>query len=228
VPDRAPAAPTGFSSAVDRFLAHLETRHASPGTVVEYRRHLAELGTFFAARDADWRTPDRADLRAWLATLAARDLSASAVGGRLSAARSFYRHAVRQGWVDADPMVGVRSPRRPRRLPRVLTVDEAERLVEAPARRPAAGAHQDALLRRDAAILELLYATGMRISELAGLTLADVDIARRRLRVLGKGRKERDLIYGRPAATALGAYLAVGRPILAVRSRSPKPPTRCS
>jgi integrase/recombinase XerC len=188
--------------------------------VVEYRRHLTELGAFLAARGADWRAPDRGDLRAWLATLAARDLSASAVGGRLSAARSFYRHAVRQGWVDADPMVGVRSPRRPRRLPRVLSVDEAERLVEAPARRPAAGALEDALHRRDAAILELLYATGMRISELAGLSLADVDTAHRRLRVLGKGRKERDLIYGRPAATAVGAYLAVGRPFLAGRAKT--------
>jgi site-specific recombinase XerD len=223
VPEPAPASPTGFPSAVDRFLAHLETRHASPGTVVEYRRHLSELGAFLATRDADWRAPDRADLRAWLATLAARDLSASAVGGRLSAARSFYRHAVRQGWTTIDPMVGVRSPRRPRRLPRVLTVDEAERLVEAPARRPAAGALEDALHRRDAAILELLYATGMRISELAGLTLSDVDSGRRRLRVLGKGRKERDLIYGRPAASSLGAYLAAGRPFLAARARATRP-----
>jgi site-specific recombinase XerD len=188
--------------------------------VVEYRRHLTELGAFLAARGAEWRSPDRADLRAWLATLAARDLSASAVGGRLSAARSFYRYAVRQGWVDADPMGGVRSPRRPRRLPRVLSVDEAARLVEAPSRRPAAGPIEDALHRRDAAILELLYGTGMRISELAGLTLADVDTGHRRLRVLGKGRKERDLIYGRPAAAAVGAYLAVGRPVLAARGRS--------
>jgi integrase/recombinase XerC len=220
VPDRSPAAPTGFPSAVDRFAAHLEARHASPGTLVEYRRHLSELGAFLTARGADWRAPDRRDLRAWLAALAARDLSASAVGGRLSAARSFYRHAVRQGWVDADPMVGMRSPRRPRRLPRVLSIDEAERLVEAPARRPATGGLGDALHRRDAAILELLYATGMRISELAGLALPDVDTGHRRLRVLGKGRKERDLIYGRPAATALGAYLAAGRPFLVARARS--------
>jgi site-specific recombinase XerD len=220
VPDPASATPTGFTAAVERFAAQLETRHASPGTVVEYRRHLTELGAFLAIREADWRAPDRSDLRAWLATLAARDLSASAVGGRLSAARSFYRYAVRQGWAPADPMVGVRSPRRPRRLPRVLSVDEAERLVEAPARRPSAGVLEDALHRRDAAILELLYATGMRISELAGLTLSDLDTGHRRLRVLGKGRKERDLIYGRPAAAAIGAYLAVGRPLLAARSRS--------
>ncbi|RPH36727.1 MAG: hypothetical protein EHM90_01300, partial [Chloroflexi bacterium] len=101
VPDPAATAPEGFASAVDRFIAHLETRHASPGTVVEYRRHLGELGTFLTGRGADWRAPDRADLRAWLAVLAARELSASAVGGRLSAARSFYRHSVRQGWIAA-------------------------------------------------------------------------------------------------------------------------------
>jgi integrase/recombinase XerC len=231
VPDRA-SAPDTFESAVDRFLSHLATRNAAAGTLVEYRRHVTEFGRFLAGRGVDWRTPDRATVRAWLATLAERELSASAVGSRLSATRTFYRHAVRQGWIDADPMTGVRSPRRPRRLPRVLSVDEAARLVEAPAARGTAGDAtgpaparrtppdlEDALRRRDAAILELLYATGMRISELAGLSLADVDLGRRRLRVLGKGRKERDLIFGRPAATTLGAYLAGGRPYLASRGR---------
>lgn len=234
VPDPA-AAPAELATAVDRFLSHLETRHAAAGTVVEYRRHVAEFGAFVAARMADWRAPDRALVRAWLATLAARELSASAVGSRLSAVRSFYRYAVRQGWITTDPMAGVRSPRRPRRLPRVLSVDEATRLVEGPARsgpgaRPASTAVRrrkappeltDALRRRDGAILELLYATGMRISELAGLVLANVDLGRRRLRVLGKGRKERDLIFGRPAATALGAYLSGGRPVLAARLAEP-------
>ncbi len=229
------AAPTELDTAVDRFISHLETRHASGGTVVEYRRHVTEFGTFVASRGADWHAPDRALVRAWLATLAARELSASAVGSRLSAVRSFYRYAVRQGWITTDPLAGVRSPRRPRRLPRVLTVDEATRLVEAPARSPggarpgpAEGRRRrvppeltDALRRRDAAILELLYATGMRISELAGLALADVDLGRRRLRVLGKGRKERDLIFGRPAGTALGAYLSGGRPVLAARLGEP-------
>jgi integrase/recombinase XerC len=233
VPDRA-SAPDTFESAVDRFLSHLATRNAAAGTLVEYRRHVTEFGRFLAGRGVDWRTPDRAAVRAWLATLAERELSASAVGSRLSATRTFYRHAVRQGWIDADPMTGVRSPRRPRRLPRVLSVDEAARLVEAPAGRGSTASAtgrvparrtppdlEDALRRRDAAILELLYATGMRISELAGLSLADVDLGRQRLRVLGKGRKERDLIFGRPAATTLGAYLSAGRPYLASRGRLP-------
>jgi len=219
VPDPA-AAPAELERAVHRFISHLETRHAAGGTIVEYRRHVAEFGSFVTARGADWRAPDRALVRAWLATLAARELSASAVGSRLSAVRSFYRFCLRQGWITTDPMTGVRAPRRPRRLPRVLSVDEATRLVEAPTRRGADRGHPeltDALRRRDAAILELLYATGMRISELAGLVLANVDLARRRLRVLGKGRKERDLIFGRPAASALRSYLTVGRPFLASR-----------
>jgi integrase/recombinase XerC len=238
VPDPGPPAPRDAASAIDQFIAHLASRNASPGTLVEYRRQITEFTRFLASRGVDWRSPDRATVRAWLATLAERELSASAVGSRLSAIRSFYRHAVRHGWIDANPMAGIRSPRRPGRLPRVLTVDEATRLVEAPGRwsgdtLPAAHATERrrrmpadleaALLRRDAAILELLYATGMRISEMSGLGLPDVDLARRRLRVLGKGRKERDLLFGRPAAAALGLYLAGGRPVLAARGGSGQP-----
>ncbi|HEX5578068.1 MAG TPA: tyrosine-type recombinase/integrase, partial [Candidatus Limnocylindria bacterium] len=169
----------------------------------------------------DWRRPDRATVRAYLASLADRRLAASTVGGRLAAIRSFYRHAARQGWIETDPMAGVRSPRRPGRLPRVLSPDEAARLVEAPARRGAETrrgvglAVADALVRRDAALLELLYATGMRISEAASLTIDRVDVARRRLRVIGKGAKERELLFGRPAQAALQGYLAAGRPQLA-------------
>ena len=235
MPEPTAAVPDRFETAVDRFIAHLTTRNAAPGTLVEYRRHVTEFGEFVIERGRDWRVPDRPTVRAWLASLAERELSASAIGSRLSAVRSFYRHAVRQGWIDADPLAGVRSPRRPARLPRVLSLEEAERLVEAPAhwsserlpddrpggaRRASRPEVSDAILRRDAAILELLYATGMRISELAGLTLSDVDLGRRRLRVLGKGRKERDLLFGRPAATALGAWLGVGRPLLAARAGS--------
>ena len=231
--ESAAVAPHGAEEAVERFISHLTTRNAAPGTLTEYRRHVSEFLAFVTSHGVDWHAPDRATVRAWLSTLADRELSASAVGSRLSAVRTFYRHAARQGWIEADPLAGVRSPRRPGRLPRVLTVDEATRLVEAPARwtrdglptpgdtirRRRGNAELDAsLLRRDAAILELLYATGMRISELSGLTLPDIDLGRRRLRVLGKGRKERELIFGRPAAAALGSYLIGARPYLASRA----------
>jgi site-specific recombinase XerD len=159
-------------------------------------------------------------VRAYLATLADRGLAATSVGGKLSAARSFYRYAVREGWLDADPLTAVRTPRRPRRLPGVLDAPQAARLVEAPSRserrrrrRPPRDIDQ-AIAQRDSALLELLYATGIRISEAAGAELGQLDVGRQRLRVLGKGNKERDVVFGRPAAEALTVYLGRGRPVL--------------
>ena len=218
------AAAADAASALERFLSHLSSRNAAAGTLVEYRRNATEFLGFLAARDADWKSPNRATVRAYLSTLADRDLAASSVGGKLAAIRSFYRHAVRQGWIDADPLAGVRTPRKPGRLPRVLSVNDAARLVEAPARRPPAtrrGVNEpraQALARRDAALLELLYATGMRISEAASLTMDRVDLDRRRLRVIGKGSKERELLFGEPARAAVQAYLAFGRQVLAAGS----------
>jgi integrase/recombinase XerC len=225
----APALGADAAAALQRFLGHLSSRNSSPGTVREYRRHVAQFLGFLGARGVDWRAPDRATVRAYLGTLAERGLSASTVGGQLAAIRSLYRHAARQGWIDGDPVAGVRSPKRPSRLPRVLSIDGAARLVEAPtkliraSRRHQDPALADALARRDAAALELLYATGMRISELASLTLDRLDPTRRRLRVIGKGSKERELLFGEPAARAVRAYLASGRPTLAARGHNPVP-----
>jgi integrase/recombinase XerC len=211
------------AAALQRFLGHLSSRNSSPGTVREYRRHVAQFFAFLGSRGVDWRSPDRATVRAYLGTLADRGLSASTVGGQLAAIRSLYRHAARQGWIDGDPVAGVRSPKRPGRLPRVLSVAGAARLVEAPVTLIRSGRRRrdpvtaDASARRDAALLELLYATGMRISELASLTVDRLDPVRRRLRVVGKGSKERELLFGEPAARAVRAYLASGRPTLAAR-----------
>jgi integrase/recombinase XerC len=210
-----PADDTPPDDLLDSFLAALTARNASPGTVVEYRRHVGELLGYLAGRKVDWRQPSRAVIRAYLAELADRHLAPGSVAGRLAAARSFYRHAIRNGHIETDPLAGVRAPRRPSRLPRVLSVDDAKALVEAPGR---ARRHSEPLVRRDAAILELLYATGMRISELAGLTLDRLDVERRRLRVIGKGTKERELLFGAPAAAALRGYLAAARPALLARS----------
>lgn len=212
---RTTALPRDADAALRSFLDGLQGRNASPGTVTEYRRNAREFLAFLAARDVDWRSPDRAAVRAYLAALADRGLAASSVAGRLAAIRSLYRHALRHGRIAADPMAGVRAPRRPSRLPRVLSVEEAEALVTAPGH---AEPRDAALARRDAALLELLYATGMRISELAGLTLDRVDLRRRQLRVFGKGNKERELVFGAPAGTALEAYLATARPVLAARA----------
>jgi site-specific recombinase XerD len=210
--------PADAAGALDAFLTGLRARSASERTIVEYRRHASEFLAFVTGHGVDWRSPDRTSIRAYLAHLADRGLSPSSVAGRVAAARSLYRHALRNGTVETNPMTGVRTPRRGARLPRVLSVDEAADLVTGPRR---IAARDDALARRDAALLELLYATGMRISELAGLRLDRIDVGRRRLRVTGKGNKERDLLFGAPAAAALAAYLASGRPVLASRSAQP-------
>ncbi len=202
------------ADALEAFLASLRGRNASPGTITEYRRNAGEFLDFLADRGVDWRTPDRSTVRAYLAGLADRGLAASSVAGRLAAVRSMYRHALRHGRIATDPLAGVRAPRRPSRLPRVLSVDEAASLVTAPTR---GEARDEALAQRDAAMLELLYATGMRISELATLSLDRVDLSRKRLRVVGKGRKERQLLFGAPAASALSRYLQGARPVLASR-----------
>jgi site-specific recombinase XerD len=206
--------PADAAEALDAFLGALRGRNASPGTIEEYRRNAGEFLAFVAERGIDWRSPDRATVRAYLAWLTDRGLAPSTVAGRLAAIRSLYRHALRRGRIERDPLAGVRAPRRPARLPRVLSVEEAEKLVTAPG---TAVTRDEALARRDAAMLELLYATGMRISELAGLTLDRVDLAGRRLRVIGKGTKERQLLFGAPAAGALRHYLEVARPVLAAR-----------
>ena len=199
---------------LESFLDAMRGRNAAEGTLTEYRRNATEFLGFLASRNVDWRNPGRATVRGYLATLADRGLAPSSVAGRLAAIRSLYRHALRQGRISVDPLAGVRAPRRPSRLPKVLSADQAAELVTAPRR---ITRRDEALMRRDEAILELLYATGMRISELAGLTLDRVDVARRRLRVTGKGNKERELIFGAPAAAALGGYLTEARPVLGAR-----------
>jgi site-specific recombinase XerD len=216
--------------ALERFLGHLAGRNASERTIVEYRRNASEFLGFLEARGVGWRRPPRSAVRAYLAELADRGLAATTVGAKLSAVRSFYRYATREGWLDSDPLTGVRTPRRPRRLPRVLRVEEAARLVEAPRRGDRSRRHRPpleldrALTSRDAALLELLYATGIRISEAASLTLGAIDLARRRMRVTGKGNKEREAIFGRPAEDALRAYLAHARPILGEQAGRSGPP----
>ena len=207
--------PRDGQAALEAFLEGLAGRNASDGTITEYRRHAGEFIAFLAARHVAWTHPDRATVRAYLSELADRGLAPSSVAGRLAAIRSLYRHALRRGRIEADPLAGVRAPRRPSRLPRVLSIDEAAALVTAPRR---LASRDEALARRDAAMLELLYATGMRISELAGLTRDRLDLERRRLRVIGKGNKERQLLFGAPAAAALRAYLAEARPVLVSRA----------
>ncbi|HJL20204.1 MAG TPA: tyrosine recombinase XerC [Sandaracinaceae bacterium LLY-WYZ-13_1] len=201
---------------IERFTRFLESeRRSSPRTVTTYRRTLESLRDWARAEglplDATrWRVHV---LRGWLASLFERNSSAT-LSKKIATLRTFYRFLVRRGLTEQNPASSLRTPRVKKTLPRFLTVDDAFRVVESPG---GDTARDERLVLRDRAMLELLYASGLRVSELAGLELPGVDRKARTLRVLGKGGKERLVPYGGPAGEALEAYLAV-RP----RLRHPK------
>ncbi|OLR91663.1 tyrosine recombinase XerC [Actinokineospora bangkokensis] len=160
---------------------------------------------------------DLAALRAWLAAQRAAGAGRTTLARRAAAVRTFTAWAHRRGLLDPDPGVRLVAPKRHRTLPTVLRADQAEGVMAA----AAAGARElDPVAVRDHAIVELLYATGVRVSELCGLDVDDVDLGSRLARVLGKGGRERVVPFGAPAADALGTWLDVGRPSLA-RPTSP-------
>jgi integrase/recombinase XerD len=213
--------------ALQRFLRGLDARDASEHTRRSYKSTITAYLDWLAARGADWRTPSRADLRAYLAHLGGR-CARSSVAQRLAAIRSFHRYAAREGLAAGDPWGAIATPRLPRRLPRVLEVDQVERLLSAVDAELAAADLvapnridlATALALRDRALVETAYAAGLRISELASADLASLELRRGEIRVLGKGRKERIGLIGRPARAALAAYLEDGRPILVARGAS--------
>jgi integrase/recombinase XerD len=193
---------------LDAFLA-LSRARLAPRTVEGYSRDLADFAGWFrrpiAAAEAE-------DLERYLAELRARGLTGATLARRLAALRSFYRHQVLLGARTDNPATTVPSPRRVRRLPRTLSPGEAERLIDA-----AAGTSPRAL--RDSALAELLYGSGLRVSEAVGLERGAVDLDERLVRCLGKGGKERVVPVGRRAAQSLRRYLAGGRPYLDKRHR---------
>jgi integrase/recombinase XerC len=156
-------------------------------------------------------------LRAWLAALRTGGVSRTTLSRRSASARTFTAWAQRRGHLPTDPGARLASPRPHRTLPSVLRQDQASDLLQASG---SGAAERDAVALRDHALLELLYATGVRVSELCGLDVDDVDLGRRVLRVLGKGGKERTVPFGEPAAEAVRAWLTWGRPAL-VRPASP-------
>ena len=191
-----------------RYLRHLaEERNLSPNTLRAYRRDLERFVAFLAgdylgreAADLGPRDADALAVRSYLAGLARAEVGARSRARALSALRGFFRYAVREGERPDDPTAGVAAPKQPRHLPRHLRPGEIEKLIEA-----ADG--DEPLARRDRALLELLYASGLRVGELVGLDWGDIDLEARVLRVLGKGGRERMVPFGRPAAAALERWL---------------------
>jgi integrase/recombinase XerC len=205
-PDPEPlAAP--LAAALDGFVRHLRLElDRSPHTVRAYAGDVAAL-LEHAARMGVTRPEelDLAVLRSWLARLRATGAARTTLARRGSSARTFTTWAHRRGLVPNDPGALLATPKGHRPLPDVLRPDEASRLAD-----QVDGDDPESL--RDRAALELLYATGIRVGELCGLDLDDVDGARRVVRVLGKGRKERAVPYGVPAERAVQAWLSAGRP----------------
>jgi integrase/recombinase XerC len=158
---------------------------------------------------------DLSVLRSWLAQGRARGAGRATTARRAAAARSFTAWMRRSGLTPEDAGQRLVSPKAHRTLPDVLAPDQARAVVES------AGGAEDPVGLRDAAVLELLYASGIRVSELVGLDVDDVDRGRRLLRVMGKGRKERSVPYGAPAERALDAWLVRGRPALATADSGP-------
>src|SRR5215813_5713147 len=185
------------------FLRHLSLeKDASPHTLRSYRTDLLEFAQYAGPGEpSTWLGGvDTRTIRGYLAHLHARALDSATIARKLAAVRSWFRFLVRRGVLERNVAREVRGPRPPRKLVSFLPIDEATALMDAKA--PSAAARA-----RDTAVLELLYATGLRVSELAGLDLDDVDRSQQTVRVLGKGKKERIVPYGRRAAGALAAHL---------------------
>jgi integrase/recombinase XerD len=206
---------------IQRLLDQLAVeRGLSAHTIAAYRRDLERYAAFLRDRAVtDGRTVDEAAVAAHVAAVSAsthadgRRYRATSVVRALSSVRAFHRFLLREGETSSDPTAAVIRPKLPRSLPKPLSVDEVARVLATP----------DRSIRgvRDRAVLETLYGAGLRISELVGLDVDDVDLQDGSVRVLGKGGKERDVPIGRYARDAISAYLTRGRPQLATaRSRS--------
>jgi len=194
-------------TAMGRFLQYLcVERNASDLTVKSYREDLTALADYLSeSRDGDCPTPSQVtvlDLRGYVAALAEAGYAKTTVARRLASMRSFFRFGQREGWSETNPAKPLRNPRKERSLPHFLSAEEIGRLLEAPPRDQPAGL-------RDRAILETMYSAGLRVSEVVGLILSDLDFDAGVVRVRGKGRRERLAPIGSYASRAIKRWLAV-------------------
>jgi integrase/recombinase XerC len=200
-----------LARAIDEFEGYIaDARRFSERTVRAYRSDLDRFATFWErdfGEGSAAKTPiskvDTLAVRSYLASLHRSHLASRSLARHLSTLRSFFRWACREGHVEKNPARALPSPKLPRTLPRAMTQPDTERLLEVD--------EEGSFPERDRALFELLYATGLRVSEAAGLDLEDVDFSARLLRVLGKGNKERIAPFGEAAGDALSAYLPARR-----------------
>ena len=210
---------------IARYLDYLRSvRNASPSTLRNYRTDLLEFGEYLTPPGAATLPLGKIDhrtIREFMGHLHDRGLQKSSIARKLASIRSFFKYCVREGRLENSPARLVSTPKLPKRLPRVLSAEEmsgfldnmvaaGESAVAGKARRPGASAQESRLLvKRDLALFELLYASGLRVSELTGLNIADIDRNEMMLRVLGKGNKERIVPFGSKAERAIAGYWEV-------------------
>ena len=192
-----------------RYLRILRVeRRLSEHTVAGYGRDLGDFERWLGGDDRfDWGRVTAAQVRDFAAAAHRRGLSPASIRRLLSAVRAFFDHLSREGIIESNPARGVAAPKAAKRLPRVLDVDAVGRLLDIPA--------TDALAKRDRAIAELFYSSGLRLSELAGLNVRDLDLAAGNARVTGKGERQREAPVGRKAATALAEWLRTRADLIA-------------
>lgn len=209
--EKPPKADPRALSLMQRYLVQRgATRNLSEYTVRNYRSYLEDFLGAFGGLDVDPLTAGRSDLRRYLALQQTKGVAVASIRRKVSTIRGFYKWLRSEGVLDNDPFYGVQGPKAPKRLPHVLNANDIERMIHA-----AAQDTEPAGLR-DRALLELLYAAGLRVSEVSGLDVHDVDLHLATVRVRGKGNKERVGVFGEPAVEALDRYIRVGRPELAL------------
>jgi tyrosine recombinase XerC len=204
-----------MQSLFQRYIDYLKAeRNFSPYTIRNYTTDLEGSkniqGLFSFLREKGIESPDkvnRFDIRDYLSYLAEQKIVKASIARRVSSMRSFYKYLEREGIITTNPMQYISSPKLDRRLPSFLTNTEINRLLDAPDA-------EDPYGRRDRSFLELLYASGLRVSELAGLKLDQVNLETREIRVIGKGSKERVVLMGEPAARALEVYIEEARDLI--------------
>jgi integrase/recombinase XerC len=196
------------------FLDYLRhERRASPLTIENYARDLDHFSRFCRQQGLGrWSRLSAHDVRAYVAALHRRGINGRSIRRHLSALRSLFRYLLRERLIQHNPALGARAPRMDKRLPQTLTVDQAAHLLEIPTDPSPAGSQL--LVVRDRAMMELMYSSGTRLSELTALDIADVDLADATVRVTGKGAKTRVLPVGRQACAALKSWFAI-RPRMA-------------
>ena len=194
-----PAQRTIVSKAGSDFLRHLQERNASPHTIRAYRGDLANFAVYAGSRT--WKELDHIAIRGFLSQLYEKGQSKTSVARSLAAVRSLYRWLAREGVVEQNPAKLVATPRLPKKLPRVPTIEEMNAVLDGPMPEAAAFPERDCLL------LELLYGCGIRNSELTGINLDDIRQSAEAILIRGKGKKERYVPFGDSAKQALAAYL---------------------